>query len=87
MGVVLASHAAVALKSARHDADMDHALQSSRTIGEAIGILMARYLDSEEAAIQRLVTVSQHSNIKLRDLAQQIVTTGEIPDQCNHRIF
>lgn len=80
VGWVLASHAAVALKSARHDADMDRALQSSRSIGEAIGILMSRYGESEEDAVQRLVKASQDRNIKMRELAQHVITVGELPD-------
>ena len=80
VGLVLASHTAIGLKSARHDADMDHALQSSRIIGPAVGILMSHYADTEENAIQRLVKASQHSNIKMRDLAQEVIAMGKLPD-------
>lgn len=79
VGWVLASHASVALANSRHAENMDKALDSSRAIGEAIGIVMSRYRETEEQALDRLVHVSQTTNIKLRDLAQEIIRIGEIP--------
>jgi transcriptional regulator with GAF, ATPase, and Fis domain len=79
VGWVLASHAAVALASSRHTENVDRALGSSRAIGEAIGILMSRYRETEAQAFNRLVRVSQTTNTKVRDLAQEIIRIGEIP--------
>lgn len=79
VGWVLASHAAVALANAHHHEHLQHALVTRRNIGEATGILMARHDLTEHEAFARMVTASQHSNIKLRDLADTINTTGDLP--------
>ena len=42
-------------------------------IGQAIGILMERYEMDEERAFAFLVRASSQSNIKLRDLAAELV--------------
>jgi ANTAR domain len=80
VGWVLASHAAVALVNSRHATDMGRALDSARAIGEAIGIVMSRYHETEEQALDRLVHVSQNMNTNpnLRELAQEINRIGEI---------
>jgi transcriptional regulator with GAF, ATPase, and Fis domain len=79
VGWVLASHAAVALSGARHDAQMHEAISSRQDIGEALGILMERYKLDEQAAFDILTKISQNRNIKIRHLAHTINTTGEIP--------
>jgi GAF domain-containing protein len=73
---LFAAHAALALGRARREEDLNSALASRKTIGQAIGIVMERYQLDEERAFQYLVRVSQHSNIKLRDVAQEIVAQG-----------
>jgi AmiR/NasT family two-component response regulator len=45
----------------------------------AIGILMARQLVTHEEAFAQLVTVSQHLNRKLRDIAAEVEETGAVP--------
>ena len=52
---------------------MHEALRSSRRIGAAIGVLMATRNVTEEAAFLILATASEHSNRKLRDVAEQVV--------------
>ncbi len=76
---LFATHAALALGKARHDEDMNTALSTRKMIGQALGILMERYELDEDRAFQFLVRVSTHSNIKLRDIAQELV------DQANNR--
>ena len=49
------------------------ALATRKLIGAAIGITMERYQIDEEHAFKFLVRVSQTGNIKLRDVADQIV--------------
>ncbi len=49
------------------------ALGTSRTIGQAIGIVMGRYQVSQERALGFLVRLSQNNNLKLSAVAQQIV--------------
>ena len=57
------------------------ALETRATIGIAQGLVMAQHKLSAEAAFAFLVQLSQHSNVKLRDVAAQMVAdyTGEAP--------
>ncbi|MFR9802978.1 GAF and ANTAR domain-containing protein [Pseudonocardia sp. RS010] len=82
IGTVLAAHAALAVTDARNRrrcAELDEALRSSRDIGTAIGILMARHLITREQAFDRLRTASRRLHRKLRDLALEVVETGRLP--------
>lgn len=73
---LFAVHAALALGRARREEKLNTALQTRKVIGQAIGIVMERYQLNEDRAFQYLVRVSQHSNIKLRDVAQRLVDQG-----------
>ena len=55
------------------------ALDTSRDIGTATGILMAQHRLDRQDAFDRLRSASQHSHRKLRDIALDVVTTGELP--------
>ncbi len=55
------------------------ALASRGTIGQAQGILMERERITAGQAFDILRTASQHLNIKLRDVAERLVDTGEDP--------
>lgn len=67
-------------QAARSDAGhLEVALQSSRRIGAAIGIIMERDRVPEDEAFARLRKASQDTNRKLRDVAEQIVLTGTTP--------
>ncbi|GAY08040.1 ANTAR domain-containing protein [Pseudonocardia sp. N23] len=52
---------------------LSDALATSRTIGAAIGMLMARHGWSRDAAFTALREASQHTNRKLRDVAADVV--------------
>lgn len=52
---------------------LEEALQSRAVIDQAKGILMEREKISSDEAFDRLKLSSQHSNIKVRELAQRIV--------------
>ena len=54
------------------------ALDSNRVIGTAIGIVMASYQLTARQGFQLLVSASQTTNNKLRDIAQ-VVDTGALP--------
>jgi AmiR/NasT family two-component response regulator len=56
------------------------ALNTRETIGEALGILMERERISADQAFDILRRASQHLNIKLREVAQDLVDTGKDPD-------
>lgn len=55
------------------------AVDSNRTIGLAVGVLSERYQLTPEAAMALLRRISQNANRKVHDLAEDLVTTGEIP--------
>jgi signal transduction histidine kinase/DNA-binding response OmpR family regulator len=55
------------------------ALQTNRTIGTAVGIVMTRYDLDLERAFQVLVRTSQQNNRKLADIAEELVRIGELP--------
>jgi GAF domain-containing protein len=56
------------------------ALESRDVIGQAKGILMARRGCTPEIAFEALRKVSQHRNIKLRDIAEQVVYLGDLEE-------
>ena len=56
------------------------ALQTNRTIGTAVGIVMVRYDLDLQRAFRVLVRTSQQSNRKLHDIATEVVRTGALPD-------
>lgn len=70
---LFAVHAALALGRARQEDQLNAALATRKIIGQAIGIVMERYELDDESAFRYLTRVSQHSNIKLRDVAQELV--------------
>ena len=55
-----------------------YAKDSNRTIGVALGVLMARYKVTRNQAFDMLRTASQRNNRKLHDLAIDVVDTGEL---------
>ncbi|MEX2627248.1 MAG: GAF and ANTAR domain-containing protein [Ilumatobacteraceae bacterium] len=80
LGQVFASHAAVAMKSAIAEVGLHAALRTRDLIGQAKGILMARESLDAAAAFVRLREVSQARNLALRDLAEEVTRTGQLPD-------
>lgn len=80
LGQVFASHAAVAMKAAITEAGLEAALESRDVIGQAKGVLMTREGLTADAAFARLRELSQWRNQPVRDLAEEIATTGAAPD-------
>jgi ANTAR domain-containing protein/GAF domain-containing protein len=68
--------AAAAMGHARELDGLNRALQTRTSIGKAIGLLMERYELDEERAFQFLVRTSQTGNVKLRVIADEIVTAA-----------
>lgn len=75
------------LRDARADnAEREHveslqtALETNRTIGAAMGVLMAFRHVSPNEAFDLLRTESQNSNRKLYDVATDVLLTGTLPD-------
>lgn len=88
--VLLAALAAVAFTSAqtrededRRSANLHTALTTREMIGQAQGILMERERITADQAFDILRRASQHLNIKLKEVAQTLVETGEPPDTGN----
>jgi transcriptional regulator with GAF, ATPase, and Fis domain len=73
---LFATHAAIILGHAQQEDQLNHALASRKVIGQAIGIVMERYRIDADRAFQFLLRASSSSNIKLRDVAEEIVTTS-----------
>lgn len=69
-----------AIDDAEHRArQVRGALESNRTIGTAVGVLMTTYRLSAQLAFQVLVRASQDHNRKLRDIAAHVASTGALP--------
>jgi transcriptional regulator with GAF, ATPase, and Fis domain len=65
--------------NARKVEQLEIALQSSRQIGTAVGILMARQLLTADEAFARMSRASQQLNRKLREIAEWVERTGALP--------
>jgi hypothetical protein len=85
--VLLATTADLAFSSAqsleneeRRNTTLHAALATREIIGQAQGILMERERINADQAFDVLRRASQHLNVKLRDVAQDLVDTGERPD-------
>jgi hypothetical protein len=59
-------------------AHLEFALVSNRRIGMAVGILMCRLQVTEDQAFAVLCKHSQDHNVKVRDLAEEVIYTGGI---------
>jgi GAF domain-containing protein len=76
---VVAAHASVALAKVRSERDLWRAIDSRHLIGQAQGMLMERFKLSPEKSFAVLRRYSQQHNIKLRDVAGGLITTGRLP--------
>ena len=57
------------------------AVSSREVIGQAQGILMERFKITAAMAFHMLMLASQHGNRKLRDIADGLVETGQLPER------
>jgi ANTAR domain len=73
------AQAAVALRSARTEEHLRSAMATRTLIGQAQGILMERLKMTPDRAFAVLSRLSQERNEKLRNVARQLVETGELP--------
>ena len=86
-GLLLASMAGFACSTARvsrgrgrRAENLHAALVTRELIGQAQGILIERERISADQAFHVLRQASQHLNVKLREVAQDLIDTGERPD-------
>ena len=78
VGLLVAAHAAMAFADSQKISQLGEALISRQLIGQAEGILMERYKITAEQAFLLLSRVSSKSNVKLRDVAEHLASSGEI---------
>jgi GAF domain-containing protein len=76
---IFARHAAHALAGSLDKAGLGMALDSRKRIGQAQGILMERYGLDEARAFEVLRRYSQDHNIKLRYVAEHLITARHLP--------
>ena len=77
---VIAAQASVVVAYGRAQDNLWRAIDARNLIGQAQGMLMQRYGLTGEKAFAVLRRYSQHHNIKLTVLAEQLTTTGQLPD-------
>jgi GAF domain-containing protein len=80
LGGLAASAARTHEHEARRAENLHAALGTRELIGQAQGILIERERITADQAFGILRQASQHLNIKLREVAQNLVDTGERPD-------
>lgn len=80
IGLIFASHAAVALAGAEHEHNLRRGLDNRDLIGQAKGILMERHKLTADQAFAVLARVSQELNRKLVDIARELAETGAVPE-------
>ena len=76
---VVAAHASVALAKLRSERDLWRAIDSRHLIGQAQGMLMERFKLSSEKSFSVLRRYSQQHNIKLHEVAGELIRTGRLP--------
>ena len=74
---LFAHQAAIALDYAREVANLQEAVKTRQAVGRAVGIVMERYGLNEERAFAFLARVSQTRNVKLRQVAAEMVADAE----------
>jgi len=82
VGAIFSTLASLALQNGleqRRSENLLVALESSRQIGMAMGILMASKLLTPEQAFEQLRTASQHLHRRVREVAEEVTETGQLP--------
>jgi transcriptional regulator with GAF, ATPase, and Fis domain len=78
VGLLFATHAAVAMADAQQHQHLSRAIAVRDLIGQAKGILMERHKLTGDQAFTLLVRASQSTNTKLNEVARYLVETGEL---------
>lgn len=74
--IMLATHAAIALRAINKDEQFKSALASRDVSGQAKGMVMERFSIDAVQAFELLRKLSQDSNTPVAQLAQRLVETG-----------
>lgn len=78
-GQALAAHVAVALAASQNVENLEMAITNRTVIGRAEGILMERFDIPPDQAFAVLRRVSQHRNVRLNRVAEELVRTRQTP--------
>lgn len=78
IGLLFAAHAALAYSAVQQQARSASSIAIRQLIGQAQGVLMERHKITDDQAFALLVKASQHTNTKLRDVAEQLVHSGQV---------
>jgi GAF domain-containing protein len=78
VGLLFASHAAIALADAQELENVKEALVNRDVIGQAKGILMERFKITADEAFRLLAKASQQTNRKLNAVAADLAATGTL---------
>jgi GAF domain-containing protein len=70
---LFAHQAGVAIAYAHHVENLEEAVRTRTTIGQAVGIVMERYHLDDERAFAFLARLSQQRNVKLRQVAEELI--------------
>ena len=81
LAATFATHASAIVMLASKAAHLEQAMLTRQRIGQAVGILMERYHLDEVSAFNYLRRISQNENVKIRDLATAVVTSGRLPER------
>ncbi|WP_344215052.1 GAF and ANTAR domain-containing protein [Kribbella sancticallisti] len=76
IGELFKHQSAMAISYAHEIHNLQEAMRTRRTIGQAVGIVMERYKMSDPRAFAFLSRLSQDYNIKLRLVAEEIVASS-----------
>jgi GAF domain-containing protein len=76
---LLARHASIAVATVREASTLAQAVEARMLIGRAQGLLMERFAIDADQAFAVLRRYSQDNNVKLRDVADELVTTRRLP--------
>ena len=79
LALLFGQHASLALATARREEGLKVAVDARHLIGQAQGLLMERYGLNADQAFAVLRRYSQDNNIKLKDVAQSLIATRELP--------
>jgi transcriptional regulator with GAF, ATPase, and Fis domain len=78
VGLLFATHAAVAFAGAQKLEQLNDGMATRDLIGQAKGILMERHKVTATQPIKLLVQVSRSRNLKLRDVAYELTNSGQL---------
>jgi AmiR/NasT family two-component response regulator len=70
----------VVLAYTRKTQDLWRAIDTRNLIGQAQGMLMAQYKLTPDTAFAVLRRYSQATNVRLAELAEELTSTGQLPE-------